>query len=692
MSKNLVLLSDGTGQRGGVGFETNIWRLYKALSANDQNQLICYDDGVGSQKSRWSKIIGGMAAFGLAQNVRELYSFLVRHWQPADRIYLFGFSRGAFTVRVLSDMISRCGIVRIQDVPSEKRLTKLVKVAYTACLKSYYRPEYARAFRKQFSWKGEAEIQFIGVWDTVGAIGLPFKQARFAMHNMLEYGFRGSALNSDVLQASHAMSIDDSRATFHPVVWDERIDTNPDRISQVWFSGAHSNIGGGYPKNQLSLVTLDWMIDQVKRTEVNAGLPPNKCLLFENDEVNSISREKNAHGRIYNSRSGPAAAFRFLPRCMEEIRQSYTEQGAVVHPAVFNRIEQNTDGYSPHNLTEQFLMGSQHGHDLSKFPNEWRECMEAAKSYNYLQQVLYHIFILPIFFMVLLCIWKAIIPIINLIPFITVELQGWFGPYVDIKDFFVYAGSSLLVFGLSLVISEKCQFPLRNRQERIASQGWSRYFQKCRVDDRNLLAHAKSSLAIQVSKFLKRNNFLQFYNGLVTLIIYLFVYTWGLIYLIYNRFVIQRPRLKEIRTPGAGLIDPVAGKVEELFFETSMYRMYTGLYLQKDKQYRISVDKASEWFDARFEATPDGLNPAVLPSCMKIARKFSRMADEEIFTLLGEIDGGQPFRIGYGTTCNCEQGGELVLYVNDVSFWPFRDILYLNNKGAARVHVECVLC
>jgi uncharacterized protein (DUF2235 family) len=84
MSKNIVLLSDGTGQRGGVGYETNVWRLYQALKSDNDRQLLCYDDGVGSQRSRVSKILGGVSAVGLDQNVHELYAFLVRHWGSVE--------------------------------------------------------------------------------------------------------------------------------------------------------------------------------------------------------------------------------------------------------------------------------------------------------------------------------------------------------------------------------------------------------------------------------------------------------------------------------------------------------------------------------------------------------------------------------------------------------------------------------
>ncbi len=694
MSKNLVLLSDGTGQSGGVGYETNIWRLYKALSTNHPNQLICYDDGVGSQKSRWSKIVGGMAAIGLDQNVRELYTFLARHWNPGDRIYLFGFSRGAFTVRILADMISCCGIVKIHpDILSEKRLVKLVKTAYTASLKAYYHPEYARAFREQFSWQNDVKIQFVGVWDTVGAIGLPFWQARFSMHNLLEYGFRGHALNRNVRYVAHAMSIDDNRETFHPIIWDERIDPSPDRITQVWFSGVHSNIGGGYPKNQLSYVTLNWMVEQVKKAETKSALSPNQCLEFETVEVDSILRAKDPYGSLYNSRSGPATAYRFLPRDMEEIRRSYTEYKAEIHPAVFDRIKQNTDDYSPDNLTEIFASkGIQQVTGRLPFTNKWRECMKVAKSYNYLRQVIYHLFILPIILIVLLMLWKGLLNGFDTLPFCTIGLEGMFGPFSSIEELILYLVSSFAIFTVSLILSEGFQFPLRKRQNRISSLGWSSIFPDCRIDDKALLASTNSSQTIRISKALQKIRFLELYNGLITLVIYLMIYTLGWPYKAWNVFCIQKSRLKEISIPRSGLIRLVTGQIEDLFFETSMYRMYTGLLLEKGNSYRIRVEKVSGWFDAEFEATPDGLiNPENLPGYMKMARKFSRLPDTEIFTLLGENQAEkEPFRIGLEATYDCILDGELILYVNDVSLWPFRDFFYLNNKGAAHILVEKV--
>jgi hypothetical protein len=695
VSKNIVLLSDGTGQSGGVGFETNIWRLYRALSTDLPHQLICYDDGVGSQRSRWSKLKGGVAAIGLDHNVRELYAYLVRHWRPGDRIYLFGFSRGAFTVRILSDLIARCGIIRVPPtVPTEERLEKLVETAYTASLKAYYHPEYARAFRAEFSRQERTTIEFIGVWDTVGAIGLPFREARFAMHNLLEYGFRGHALNDSVLAAAHAIAIDDNRETFHPVLWDERVDPDPDRITQTWFAGVHSNVGGGYPKNQLSRLPLNWMIEQVKMAELRSGLSADQCLQFEPAEVDAILRESDPHGRVYNSRSGPAAAFRFLPRDMEAFGASYTEGPVQVHPAVFDRIERNTDGYSPHNLSNRIASERvQTASTEGGFPEEWRECMKLAKSYSYLQQVVYHLFMLPVILvglLIALMVWKGLLNGLEVVPCCSVGLEGLLGPFASLNEFLLYGAFGFAIFTASLAVSEWLQFPLRQRQIKIASQGWNSVFPQSRIDDKTLLSKTRTSRAIRLSERLQKSGLLKGYKRLVTLVIYVLIYTVGRIYQALNWLRVQRPRLKEISNPTEGLKRLEPKQDETLFFETAMYRMPTGLLLEKGGTYRISVEKASGWFDAEFPATPDGLkNEQSLPVFMKKARAFSRHPGTKLFTLLGENrHEGKPFRIGHESTHECRRDGELVLYVNDVSLWPFRDIFYLNNKGSARVLIQ----
>lgn len=690
MSKNLVLLSDGTGQRGGVGYETNVWRLYKSLKVQDGQQLVCYDDGVGSQRSRLDKIFGGMAAIGLNRNVRELYEFLVRHWQQGDRIYLFGFSRGAFTVRILADIVSRCGLIDLEKVDSEQQLTKLVETAYNTCLKSYYRPAYAENFKSKYSRSEAASIHFIGVWDTVGAIGLPFAEARYAMHNMLEYGFRGLALNSNVQKACHACAIDDCRQTFHPVTWDERVDETSERIEQVWFAGVHSNVGGGYPKNQLASVTLNWMIQQVQKQDAKTATDPQQHLQFLPQALEEITQEKNAHGKLYNSRSGFASAFRFRPRDLETIRQSYSEEKLKVHPSVLERIDHFTDAYSPHNLTKQLASDTK---DQALKPlqhsSHWQECMDTAESYSLLQRIIYHAFMSLIAVVIVLMLWKLVAGAPSVFTSSGIDWQALLSLTKQLLGYGVLAA-------LFLGVSEMLQHPLRQRQNRIAGQGWSKLFPDSRIDNPQLLEQANNSWLIKLAKNLNAFGIQSKFSFLLQTVIYLLIYSIGLVY--SGIMLLSLRSLKrKIKVTPENMIEPTADKPQKIRFETNMSRMHTGIYLRKGTSYQIKVEKHSGWFDAQYKATPEGLdNFDELPGVMQWGHKHSRLSSAPMFALLGEIDGGDPFPVGMESIYQCDRDGELVLYVNDTSITIglgkiklplFPDFFYFNNKGAAKISV-----
>jgi len=314
MAKNIVLLSDGTGQSGGVGYETYIWRLYQAL-VHDPEQVCCYDDGVGSQDLKLLRAIGGAFGWGLSRNVRDLYAFLVRHWEPGDRIYLFGFSRGAFTVRLLTSLITQCGILDLKRIDSEARFDQLLRAAYCTARLMTFSPQMAAHFRAAYSLSGPAPVHFVGVWDTVNAMGVPFDELRDAIDQVIRYSFPDRVPCADMGHGCHALSLDDARRTFHPVLWDERIEDRPDRIEQVWFSGVHSNVGGGYPKPQLALVSLAWMIDRVAAydlTQVGAGAPG---LRLHPAAVDAIRRSANPQG-VSTTPAAAWARFTASPRAI----------------------------------------------------------------------------------------------------------------------------------------------------------------------------------------------------------------------------------------------------------------------------------------------------------------------------------------------------------------------------------------
>ena len=193
MAKRIVVCSDGTGNTAIKGHGTNVFKLFEAVDLNghrfDANltpQIAIYDDGVGTEDFKPLKLLGGAFGWGLSRNVRHLYKELARIYDPGDEIYMFGFSRGAFTVRTLAGFISTCGLVDRDKITPRTfgGLKSAVKKAYKAYRKCY-RPflwqlftkpsrNAGQEFKARYSISDDVRVRFIGVWDTVDAVGLPF--------------------------------------------------------------------------------------------------------------------------------------------------------------------------------------------------------------------------------------------------------------------------------------------------------------------------------------------------------------------------------------------------------------------------------------------------------------------------------------------------------------------------------------
>lgn len=392
--KRIILCSDGTGNAGGKGNGTNVWKLFTAIDIHTDTtqQIAFHDDGVGSQDFIVFKLLGGAFGWGLSRNIRQLYKFLVVQYNPGDEIYLFGFSRGAHTVRILAEMICSFGILNRKWFTSTHDLEKAIKN-----LQREYKKGNRQAWRdalkgvcdsttgekreltlsrlqnhvQKFESKlpalvskgavpaGRSEksftdvhIQFIGVWDTVDAIGVPIDELRescfFAQH-----AFVDNVLNENVHRACQALSIDDARHTFHPVLWDQTSDEDRQRIEQVWFAGAHSNVGGGYAKDQIALVSLDWMMTKAYNNGDGVQFLPQLWEQYRN--------QANVHGKLYDSRRGFAAYYRYKPRNITWLTKNHGSENqegtgsrfpCKIHKSVLDRLEQATECYAPFNIPE----------------------------------------------------------------------------------------------------------------------------------------------------------------------------------------------------------------------------------------------------------------------------------------------------------------------------------------------------
>ena len=357
MAKNIILCSDGTGNRDIKGRGTNVFKLFEAVDLNDHRtnpaldqQLAFYDDGVGTKGSTFLRAVGGAAGFGLKRNVKDLYRALSRVYDAGDRIYLFGFSRGAFTARTLAGLIGTCGIVKGELCPTAHALRQAVEDAYVA-YRSHYgsalttacrrlrgvgdSQKVVEAFHRTHPVHTGVAIEFIGVWDTVDAVGMPFALAGLVNRFIYQFKFPTHTLGAGVRRAYHALAIDDARQAFEPVLW-----VGPDdRIEQVWFAGAHSNVGGGYPKQGMSLVALDWMLAHA----AESGLRLHKM------DRELFHCHASVDDMLYNPRGGLGAFYRWAPR---DIRRYCARNGIAprIHLSVAERIAHATDDYAPGNI------------------------------------------------------------------------------------------------------------------------------------------------------------------------------------------------------------------------------------------------------------------------------------------------------------------------------------------------------
>jgi uncharacterized protein (DUF2235 family) len=337
MAKNIVLCADGTGNKGGYTPDSNVYKMYHAVDIHDADnpQTIYYDNGVGTAKNKFMRALGGAVGFGFGANVRDLYQYLARKYEPGDRlsggssspdkVYVFGFSRGAATIRAFMGFVYACGLVDGRGLSNDD-LTARVDAEF----KKYRALKGAEPTTPPAAVEGQShgviDIQFLGVWDTVSALGFPERtditslgmwalNALFVFLGWLTdkvpyfaHRFYSYQLTDNVQFAYQALALDDARTAFRPWVWDEHGRT-PDTVEQVWFAGMHSNVGGGYNRSGLANVTLEWMMERASR----------HGLMLREDKMNAVSADAHVHGRLYDSRDGLAMFYRYHPRELAEL-------------------------------------------------------------------------------------------------------------------------------------------------------------------------------------------------------------------------------------------------------------------------------------------------------------------------------------------------------------------------------------
>jgi uncharacterized protein (DUF2235 family) len=255
--KKVIFCADGTWSHPKTASnvsqsDTNVYKLYKALPTT-ATQCPRYDDGVGADGSLISKFLGGAFGEGLFAKIKEGYTKIAHDYQDGDKIYLFGFSRGAYTARSIAGMLICCGLPATLTQPA-------IDDAFDTYRTSPQSPERAAAKAALVAKYGNrpVEIAMIGVWDTVGSLGIP---SILGGVDPVRDGFLNTGLSPAVKAAYQAIAIDERRREFPPTLWE--VEGVPGQIvEQVWFTGCHSSVGGGCPDAGLSNITLKWMLEK----------------------------------------------------------------------------------------------------------------------------------------------------------------------------------------------------------------------------------------------------------------------------------------------------------------------------------------------------------------------------------------------------------------------------------------------
>lgn len=325
MGKNIVVFSDGTGQKGGANVNTNVYKLFNMVEDRTERQVAFYDPGCGTDM--W-KITGNFFGRGFSKNLLDCYHYIYQNFQADDEIYLFGFSRGAATVRSLSGFIHMFGIL-------PKCREDLVREAF----RIYQIQDKERRVKtaEEFIDKNSTmwcKIKFLGVWDTVAALGFPIKSVSFLLDRFIPHRFHSYELSKSVEYARHALAIDEERKTFSPVLWDPLPDDpTGERMKQVWFCGVHTDIGGGYKEEELSNISLSWMLQEATAKGLliyTAGKPYKR---FEKAIL-------DVNGKMHNEQLG------FPGRLFRRLRRSWnveTHGHPCIHESVKERVKNNSN-------------------------------------------------------------------------------------------------------------------------------------------------------------------------------------------------------------------------------------------------------------------------------------------------------------------------------------------------------------
>lgn len=328
----LIVCCDGTWNTlehtdQGLPAPTNVAKLYNA-AVKDAAQLAYYHPGVGTSGGLLDHLVGGGTGAGLERNIMSAYQWLAVRYRSGDRMFLFGFSRGAYTVRSLGGLLAHSGLLDLSDpglTPAEgwARVQQVFE-AYRSG--QPFANSQGYAFHEVAAGQptaGTVSVHFMGVWDTVGALGIPLELSvlRF-LGDPRRYQFHDTKISPLILNARHAVALDERRADFEPTLWTHIL--RPERVLQVWFPGVHGDVGGGYAQAGLSDIALAWML----REAAGCGLRLREGVLTQ--------LRPDPQGVLHDSRQGLFKLGPTQPRAAIEVAESSMQAG-LLHPSALAR-------------------------------------------------------------------------------------------------------------------------------------------------------------------------------------------------------------------------------------------------------------------------------------------------------------------------------------------------------------------
>ncbi|BCS32024.1 hypothetical protein TBR22_A12290 [Luteitalea sp. TBR-22] len=759
--RNLVALSDGTGNSAAKLQKTNVWRLYEALDLSTGDQVALYDDGVGTASFKPLAILGGAFGYGLKRNVLDLYMFLCRAYRcdPADpwsgdRIYALGFSRGAYTARVLAALVANVGLVQADSEAELRRLSLWAYRTYRADRFPHSWPvRLGRRVRDVVlkAWDGlrgkpafdpartlKPDIEFLGVWDTVAAYGLPVDELTRGWERwiwpMLPKDRRASRR---IRRACHALALDDERQTFFPLLWTEHEEAqnassthvDEERVTQVWFAGMHSNVGGGYPDDSLSMTPLAWMAGEACKR----GLRFRPALCTRDGRLpDEWSDRAVVTAPMHDSRRGLGVYYRYHPRPLERLCHDDHVDVRVsrpkIHESVLERIRQDVDGYAPATLPEHYAVVTRDGRilaDEATAPNPYehptqrharRLRQESALNAVWWRRVSYFLTVAATLLLVLIPLCPArehltwlgapqatLASLVGLLDSVLPAMLAPWLQYYQQRPFQLLAGA-IVVFGL-IAWSQRLKLAITDRMRRV----WREH------EVRAQPVPAVSSPDDWVYRLRTSHWYRQ---GFHLLSYHLLPNVFGIAMLIALAGLLPLRGLFEVRSR-AGLlpastcgrpVPPLPGEPAGTFLlSPRLLCNATGVMAEKGRAYRVEMalpaecevagdgdpGRAGAWRDRDIPVTTtEGFSSLHAPGASVIEKALLTLAvplRREItanwFVPVVEIGTTNPSRIAVPDgTFVAPQDGPVSMYVNDAVLpCPRWDCLYRNNSGASAV-------